>query len=171
MTSYSPMRILAIAALTVFGQAALAAPKPVQLPAITHSPASLTVVEEDGDTVTYDPAGLEQLRTYRLTTRPPWRTEPADFDGVLLADLLAAHGLDDADHIVVTAENDFQVRIPREAWEGLTILVATRVDDKPHSRRERGPIQFVVDEAEIGSPLYSENYLVWMAARIEAAAD
>jgi len=58
----------------------------------------------------------------------------------------------------------------KDLIDSVQILVATRVDGKAHSRRVRGPIQFIIDaEAFVGSSLATEASLVWMAARIEAA--
>lgn len=155
------------AILTVLPLAITAAPQPVTLVEMTHSAAELTIMGADGTETTYSPAQIETLPTYSLITKTPWRDTPANFEGVLLRDLLAAHGLADASEITVTAENDYTVSIPREIWEELDVLVATRVDGAPHTRRARGPIQFVIDmdsyEAHSGA---REDHLVWMAARI-----
>lgn len=147
-----------------------AAPRPVTLDSIAHASAELTVIGTDGTEARYDPAALEALPTYSLTTTTPWREAPATFEGVLLTDLLAAHGLSEVEAILVTAENDYAVTIPRAVWEELDILVATRVDGQAHTRRARGPIQFVIDmDAYTASEIAREDYMVWMAARIEAA--
>ena len=161
----------AIAALALTAQAAFAGqPEPVELAPIDHVNASLVVVASDGTDTTYSPADLERFATYRMTTTTPWRDEPADFEGVLLTDILRASGLDGAASISVTAENDYRTVIEREIWESVDILVATRVDGRAHTRRARGPIQFVIDtEAFEGSNLTSQSNLVWMAARIEVA--
>lgn len=163
-----------LAAATIVGMAIGASqaetPQPVELKPMKHRQAELVVVGADGQEMAYDPAGLETLPTYRMVTATPWREEPAAFDGVLLTDLLEQHGLSDAPAIVVTAENDYQVTIAREAWNDVQILVATRVNDRPHSRRARGPIQFVIGQENFQeSEIANDNLLVWMAARIEAA--
>jgi hypothetical protein len=109
----------------------------------------------------------------RLTTVTPWREAPAAFDGVLLTDLLAQNGLQDAAAINVVAENDYVVRISSDTWKRWPILIATRVNGKPHTRRQRGPIQFVLPMSEdnlVGREDYQNNW-VWMAARIEAVFD
>jgi len=57
-----------------------------------------------------------------------------------------------------------------DVWKRWPILLATRVNGKAHTRRKRGPIQFVLpmsDDAAIGQDHYQNNW-VWMAARIEA---
>lgn len=143
---------------------------PVSLDATEHLRAELVLVRPDGTEMRYTPADLERLPTYSLTTTSPWRDTPARFEGVLLADLLAANGLAEADAILVTAENDFTSILEREAWTSVDFLVATRVDGRPHTRRARGPIQFIVDhETYETSPVVHEQHLVWMASRIEAA--
>ncbi len=157
---------LALSASSVFA----GPPVEVELAPMTHAEATLLVVGADGAEIRYSPADLEGFTTYRMTTTTPWRDEPANFEGVLLADLLAASGLDGVDAIAVTAENDYSTVLTRALWESVDILVATRVDGRPHSRRARGPIQFVIDsETFNSSDLTSESNLVWMAARIEAS--
>lgn len=141
---------------------------PVTLEPISHNTASLVIVAGDGTETTYSPAELEALPTYSVTTRTPWREEPAEFSGVLLSDLLEAHGLTDIQEIVVTAENDYSTSLNRDLMDDVQILVATRVNGRPHTRRERGPIQFVIEQNEFEtSSLTSESNFVWMAARIE----
>ena len=153
---------------------ALAAPAPAQTPEpVTLAPMDLAVAEllvigPDGRETRYSPQTLETLPTYRLRTTTPWRQEPADFDGVLLSDILKASGLDQVQAIRVTAENDFGSSLQRVLWENVPVLVATRVNGRPHSRRERGPIQFVIGAHDYTtSGLATEAHLVWMAARIE----
>ncbi len=143
---------------------------------IDHQPldlnrAELVVVGTRG-AVSYAPEELELLGFRRLTTVTPWRDAPAAFDGVLLSDLLAANGLSDVSAINVVAENDYTITLPSEVWKRWPILVATRVNGRPHTRRQRGPIQFILpmsDHAEAGAT-EQEAYWVWMAARIEPAS-
>ncbi len=147
-----------------------AAPKPVELQPINHLAAELTIVNAEGEETVYSPQQLETFDSYALSTMTPWREVAANFEGVLLVDLLRAHGLASADAITVTAENDYKTTIPRELWESVDVLIATRVDGRAHTRRARGPIQFVMDIHEMeASPVANEGHLVWMAARIEAA--
>ena len=150
-----------------------AAAEPIRsmtLEPIDHHDALLTVVGATGVSQ-YAPADLEAMGTYRLTTTTPWRDLPADFDGVLLRDLLAAHGLDQVAALRIVAENDFAVTLPRAVWDSVPILVATRVNGKAHTRRTRGPIQLVMPMSVYESrPDMREGYWVWMAARIEDAS-
>ena len=141
-----------------------------QLATIDHEQATLTIVQPNGVEILYSAPQLEEFTTYSLTTTTPWRDQPAMFEGVLLSDILSKSGLDDSQSILVTAENDYQTTISKELLDSIQILVATRVDGQRHSRRNRGPIQFVIDAVAFeNSPLTAESNLVWMAARIEAA--
>lgn len=144
--------------------------EPVKVEPTRFAKASLTVVAS-GEEHHLDPAALEALGTYALTTITPWREDAAAFVGIRLKDLLAHHGLEDEASIRVTAENAYAITIPREVWTENGALVATRVDGRAHSRRARGPIQFVFDmsrDPRLGAPEFHQNW-VWMAARIEVA--
>ena len=159
-----------VASLILVGQAGIAGSlQPVDLGPMAHASATLTVVAPDGTERSYTPAELEAFPTYSLTTTTPWRQEPATFEGVLLSDILTANGLSEAAAVTVTAENDYSTLVERGTWRGIQILVATRVNGRAHSRRTRGPIQFIIDmDTLTATDLAGEGTLVWMAARIEA---
>ena len=165
------IKYLAMAvAMFVLGQGAMAGPMQVELEPIRHARAQLVVAGPNGE-ATYAPADLEALGASRMVTVTPWRDDETEFDGVLLTEILEANGLGDAEAIRVIAENDYAVVIEAETWKRWPILVATRVNGKPHTRRERGPIQFVLpmsDDPSSGAKGHGKNW-VWMAARIEVA--
>lgn len=145
-----------------------AAPEPVAPDPVEHAEAVLVVVDPDGVETTYTPADLEALGMYRMVTTTPWRPEAAAFEGALLVDLLTRHGLENVSALRVTAENEFQTTLEKAVWEASPFILATRVDGRPHQRRARGPIQFVVSMDDYdGSDVIAETHLVWMAARIE----
>lgn len=157
--------VLMFAAIPLFADSMVE----VDLPPIDHRQASLTIMDVNGVETTYTPEMIEEFATYSLTTTTPWRDEPANFEGALLSDILKAHGLDTVASILVTAENDYSTTMSQALLETVDVLVATRVDGRPHTRRERGPIQFVIgSEAFSSSDLTTESNFVWMAARIEA---
>ncbi len=140
----------------------------IALAPIQHENASLTVAGPTGET-RYTPEMLEAMAPHRMTTITPWRRQPAMFDGVLLTDVLAANGLDQEDAIRVIAENGYAVEIERRVWETWPVLIATRVNGEAHSKRERGPLQFVLpmsQDAQSGTGRMTSNW-VWMAERIE----
>lgn len=144
--------------------------RPVALGPVSHADATLTVVDTLGNEHVYAPADLESMPTYALETTTPWREVPAVFEGVLLADLLSRHGLAEIDRVFVLAENDYVSEIDRAAWETGAIMIATRVDGRAHSRRARGPIQFVVPMQTFETEgAITTQHLVWMAAMIRPA--
>ena len=161
----------ALAALTAIGPLGAAAETVgVELEPVRHRTAELVVVGPNGSSH-YNPASLEAMGAHRMVTITPWRDEAATFDGVLLQDILEANGLMDEPAVRVIAENDYAVTITADTWQRWPILVATRVNGKAHSRRERGPIQFVLpmsDDSSVGDVDMVYAW-VWMAARIEAA--
>jgi len=154
------------------GIVATAGPIEIGHQPMTLNRAELTVVGPQGE-ARFSAEDLEEIGFHRLTTITPWRETPAAFDGVLLTDLLAANGLSGASAISVVAENDYTVVIEAETWKRWPILLATRVNGLPHSRRKRGPIQFVLpmsDDQTSGLAEHHNNW-VWMAARIEAVME
>lgn len=163
------LRTFSIALALVAGFSAQAANvEKVELEPLRHAAATLTVVDASGAETVYTPADIEALGAYRMVTTTPWRSEETVFEGGLLLDLLKKHGLDATGAIRVVAENEFESIIEHSVWEAAPILLATRVEGRPHSRRTRGPIQFVVSMDDYdGSPVIAERHLVWMAARIE----
>ena len=145
-------------------------PERVALQPVQFAEATLVVIDSAGTETVYTPADIEALGTYRMVTATPWRETPAVFDGGLLQDLLTRHGLDGVPAIRVIAENEFESILEREVWQAAPVLLATRVDGSPHSRRTRGPIQFVVSMEDYNdSDVIAERHLVWMASRIEPA--
>ncbi|MEO0990155.1 MAG: hypothetical protein AAFX00_04300 [Pseudomonadota bacterium] len=140
------------------------------LEAVQHEAAALTIFAPDGIQIRLSPAEIEALGSHRLTTHTPWRDVPATFDGALLTDILEMAGLGTDAAIEVTAENDYTVVIEQRLLDSIPILVVTRVNGKPHTRRARGPIQFVMDMEDYeASDLAAERHWVWMAAEIRVA--
>lgn len=161
--------LISVIGMMIWGSLAMAAPpQPVDLEPMAERDARLIVVDLDGVEHIYTPDSLEAMGAYRLITTTPWRPDAAVFEGTMLQVLLEAHGLERSAAIRVTAENEFQSTLEREVWEDVPILLATRVDGKAHTRRARGPIQFVIPDSEYhASDVTKEGHLVWMAARIE----
>lgn len=151
---------------------AAAQPVPVTLSPVERDDSRLRVTTRDGTQIFYSGAALEELPTYRLATTTPWRDKTTIFEGPLLTDLLRAHDLDDLDAIVVTAQNDYEVRVERSAWQAAPIMVATRLNGQAYSLRELGPFQFVVDADSVkDKAAIGERHLVWMVKCIAPAPD
>ena len=160
-------RLAVLAVLCAFPFAGHTGPVLVELADVQHHTARLEIQAADGKAVTYTPEDLEDFPTYRIETKTPWREEAAIFEGVLLRDVLEAHGLSDLPQIRAIAENDYSTSIEREIWEQAPVLIATRVNGRPLSRRERGPLLIVVPQEEFERHEFiSERHLVWMISEI-----
>ena len=122
---------------------------PVELAPLEQRDGALRVIAADGTETVYTAADLEALPTYAIVTTTPWDPEPLRFEGVMLTDLLARHGLTEVS-IEVLAENDFVTQIEVEATATGDFMIATRVEGHPLSRRERGPLLFVVPSTSLG---------------------
>lgn len=169
MSGFRPF-FVAILSICVGVVSASADPKPVELPPVTHENAQLVIFGDDGSRQVYTPEQLEAFPTYQIETTTPWRDEPAIFSGILLADLLEFHGLMSGKPLRVIAENEFSTIFESSVLKAAPILVATRVNGAPHSRRARGPIQLIVEDSVYHSDArLTESHLVWMASRIELA--
>lgn len=145
--------------------------EPTTLAPIAHVDGVLTVSGPDG-AASYTQGELERFDTYALTTTTPWRDEPAVFEGVLLNDVLAAHGLAGAETIILTAENGYVIETPRDVWAHEPALIATRIDGAALTRAERGP--FYVVFPLLGDEHLGEDfgaYWVWLLSDISAAPE
>ncbi|MGB6009499.1 molybdopterin-dependent oxidoreductase [Castellaniella sp.] len=99
-------------------------------------------VESHGRQTRFDMRALEALpqQTYTVTT--PWYLRPVSFQGPLLRDVLAAAGASGT-RIEAVAVNDYVAAIPFEDARTLDVIIALRMDGKPMSSRDKGPL-FVV---------------------------
>jgi hypothetical protein len=92
-----------------------------------------------GDTAVYDLAALDALNQKEVKTWTPWHNGKPTFTGPLFSDVLdnvQAQGTD----VVVTAINDYTSTIPIQELRKWPIILATRIDGKTISVREKGPI-------------------------------
>lgn len=161
---------VAIILLCIGVVSAIAEPRSVDLAPLVHENAKLVVVNRDGSPTACTPAGLQEFPTYQIETTTPWREESAVISGVLLFDVLVLHKLFTDVTVRVTAECDYSALVDANTLKAALIVVATRVNGAPHSRRMRGPFQFVIEDGVYQSnDLLSETHLVWMASRIEVA--
>jgi hypothetical protein len=100
---------------------------------------------------------LEKLPQKTFTTQTPWYPKPVTFTGPLLRDVLAAAGATKGGKIVATALNDYKTDIPFEDATKYDSIVAHRLDNKPMSVREKGPL-FIVYPFDTAPELRTEMY-------------
>jgi hypothetical protein len=115
-----------------------------------------------------DAAMLAALPSKTTTTDTPWYPTKTRFEGPLgaaLLDLVGATGTT----LRVTALNDYAVEIPVSDFRKWPVILATKINDKPISVREKGPI-FVIYPFDQEPSLYNELYFgrsAWQVKAIE----
>ncbi len=120
-----------------------------------------------GDTAQFDLAMLEKLKGRKGEMETPWTTGKVTFEGPLLREILAAVGATGTS-LKVRALNDYAADVPAEDAKLDTIL-ATKLDGKPMSIRDKGPLMLVYP-FDLDSSLYNEKYFsrsVWQIKEIE----
>jgi hypothetical protein len=120
-----------------------------------------------GDTAEFDLAMLEALAGRKATMETPWTDGQVTFEGPLLSALLEAVG-STGSVLSVRALNDYAAEVPAEDAKLATIL-ATRIDGKLMSVRDKGPLM-VVYPFDQNPDLYNEKYFsrsVWQIKEIE----
>lgn len=163
---------LSFLSLLMLPAAAFADSKPQQIDLEPMPPSAdvLTITAANGEVFEYDTSALEAMDTYRIVQDSQWHGDNAAYDGVLLTDLLQAHGLEDAAAIRVVAEDDYAVTFPREGIRETPILIATRVNDRSMTRRARGPFFFVLDHEAVRRARHlGEQHHIWYARQIRVA--
>jgi len=104
----------------------------------------------------FDMAMLEALPQHSFVTATPWFKTPRKFSGPLLRDVMAAAGAKGTT-LSAVALNDYKVTIPAEDAQRFKVLMATRLDDRPMTVREKGPL-FIVYPYHDSADLRSERY-------------
>ncbi|MCZ8177450.1 MAG: molybdopterin-dependent oxidoreductase [Rhizobium sp.] len=120
-----------------------------------------------GDTAQFDLAMLEKLKGRKGEMETPWTTGKVTFEGPLLREILAAVGATGTS-LKVRALNDYAADVPAEDAKLDTIL-ATKLDGKPMSIRDKGPLMLVYP-FDLDAGLYNEKYFsrsVWQIKEIE----
>lgn len=116
----------------------------------------------------FDLAMLDALPQTHFTTSTIWTDGTAEYSGVELSTLLeAVEG--DGTQLLMTALNDYAIEVPAsEAVSGGPIL-ATRVDGKPLSVRDKGPIWVIYpfDDNEAYKTEVTYSRSIWQLKSIE----
>lgn len=116
----------------------------------------------------FDLPMLEALASRKSTVETPWYPGKVSFEGPLGSALLDAVGAKGT-KLKVVALNDYAAEIPAEDFRKWPVILATKLDGKPMSVREKGPI-FVVYPFDADPSLFNEQYFsrsVWQVKAIE----
>lgn len=114
----------------------------------------------------FDLAMLDAMPQHGFTATTPWFKEPRRFSGPLLRDVLAAAGAQ-GQMLKAVALNNFKADIPVEDALKFKVLLATRLDDKPMSLREKGPL-FIIYPFDDNAELRQERYYSRSAWQLRA---
>lgn len=134
--------------------------------------AVLTVIGPGGGpggspAVTFDMAALDALPQGTITTTTPWYDGPRTFTGPLLRAVLQQAKVAGA-VLRISALNDYSVEIPVEDLDLYGVVLATRIDGKPLSVRDKGPL-FVIYPFDSRTDLKQEKFYsraIWQVVRI-----
>ena len=121
----------------------------------------------DGAAV-FDLAMLDAMAGREMTAETPWFDGVHTFTGTLLSAVLDAAGASGA-ALRVRAINGYEAVIPMEDVNAYPIILATRIDGKVLSVRDKGPI-FVIYPFDASPELYNEVYFgrsVWQVEAME----
>ncbi len=137
---------------------------------------SVTGLVDPGNTpagTDFDLATLDALPQHSFVTATPWFTDKRRFSGPLLRNVLAAAGAKpQARLLLAVALNNYKIEMPVDDSRRYDVIVASRLDDKPMSVRDKGPL-FIVYPFHEHAKLRSERYYsrsAWQLRRLELKA-
>jgi len=123
----------------------------------------------NGDGVArFDMAMLNALPQRTIKTRTPWYPGITEFTGPLLADVLALTEAQGA-NIRASALNDYSIVIPASDAADHQIVLATLLNGKPMSIRDKGPT-FIVYPFDSKEELRASTYYersIWQLKSLE----
>lgn len=120
-----------------------------------------------GGAAQFDSAMIDSLPVYSIKTSTPWYKQPMTFSGPRLSDLLAVVG---AKGVVleIKALNDYKVDVPFTDAAQLQPILARKMDGKPLSVRDKGPL-FLVYPFDARPELKNDIYYgrsIWQISNI-----
>ncbi|GGD41391.1 molybdopterin-dependent oxidoreductase [Aureimonas glaciei] len=127
------------------------------------------IANSNGDGVAaFDLPALEALTGRSGTMETPWTPGKTTFSGPLLRAVLSAVGAQ-GKTIRLVALNDYAADIPLEDATDLDTILATRMDGKLMSVRDKGPV-FLIYPFDQDPALYNEKYFsrsVWQIKEVK----
>ncbi|WP_244475254.1 MULTISPECIES: molybdopterin-dependent oxidoreductase [unclassified Rhizobium] len=168
MKTSSFVAALSVAA-TLLSCPAFALDNPTGEVVLTVRAAKLDHANVDG-TAQFDLPMLEALVGRKAVMETPWTKGKVEFSGPLLRSVLDAAGAH-GQKIKLTALNDYAADVPAEDASELDTMLATRMDGKRMSVREKGPL-FLVYPFDKDASLLNEKYFsrsVWQIKDIEVS--
>ena len=123
-----------------------------------------------GHSMHFDMAALAALAQHSLITSTPWYSQPRQFTGPLLRDVLQAAGAKTTvTRLRLTALNDYRVEIPAGEVQQHDIILARLLDGQPMAVRDKGPL-FVMYPFDAHAELQSAVHFsraIWQVHSLE----
>ncbi|MGF1679821.1 oxidoreductase [Photobacterium minamisatsumaniensis] len=153
-------RVTFLMSLLFFPLLSLAYAPPLTLSGATTSGEKISI--------TLERSKLESLPQSSLSTRLPWFEGTAEFEGVLLSDLLNTYSLS-YKTITVTALNDYQVDVSQQYLDEFNPLIAIKKNGKYLKVRNYGPYWLVASIDAYPELAQTEHLgkMVWQIEFIE----
>lgn len=114
-------------------------------------------------------AELKEMTQTSYRTSTEWTDGSPEFSGPLARDVIASVGVGDATVAVMTAANDYAIEVPIHELMEYDVILATSVDGKRLSLRDKGPIWVMYprdQHKELQDPMFNGR-LIWQMVRIE----
>ena len=131
--------------------------------ALTVGPAS------GGAETTFTIEELLKLDQVEIVTANEFVDGKRVFSGPLIRDVLDISHANGAQHIRITAANDYQIEIDVEEFHKYDVILALSMDGVALSRRDKGPIWLIYpmsDFVELQDPVFN-NRLIWQVVKVE----
>ena len=156
-----------IAAL-MLSSASFAAPLPAPTGPVVLTVTGAIANTNNGAAAEFDMAMLDALTSHTTMTKTPWYDGVKTFRGPLGSALLETVGAL-GKTLKVLALNDYESEIPSTDFTDYAVILATTLDGKPMSIRDKGPI-FVIYPFDEQPSLNNETYYgrsAWQVKSIE----
>jgi len=157
-----------LVAALVLSSAAFAAPLPAPTGPVVLTVTGAIANTNNGAAAEFDMAMLDALTSHTTVTKTPWYDGAKMFSGPLGSALLETVGAS-GKTLKVLALNDYESEIPASDFTDYTVILATALDGKPMSIRDKGPI-FVIYPFDEQPSLNNETYYgrsAWQVKSIE----
>lgn len=155
---------------TAFASESKVLPKPTGKVILTVT--GKITLKNDGDAAKFDLAMLDALTQRKTLTHNPWTRNPSDdkapvvFEGPLLSAVFEAVGATGSEAVAV-ALNDYVAHVPMEDARKWPVILATRMEGKPLTIRDKGPL-FIIYPFDEHPDLYNEVYFCRSAWQVKA---
>lgn len=128
----------------------------------------LSVAGPAGRVVHFDRAALAGMPQSEIRTTTEWTDGASRFRGVLARDFFRIAGLD-GQTVRAIAANDYAVEIPFKDFQDYDVILATEMDGRRLTLRDKGPIWIVYprdDHEALQDPAFNARW-IWQLVRLE----